>query len=135
MEREDPWLAPDKVYHVLFCFSVAILFSTVATFTRYPFIRRHAIRFGSICSLLAGAAKETTTVVVAGLLSSLFTIICSTTTGSTLTTRKYKFVARFHRFMVQEKTQAKPAKIVVKQNGHFHFFSDSCFFMHGVAFD
>ena len=58
MEREDPWLAPDKFYHVLFCFSLTILFSTVATFTRYPFLRRHAIRFGSICSLLAGAAKE-----------------------------------------------------------------------------
>ncbi|KAJ7962771.1 Transmembrane protein [Quillaja saponaria] len=58
MENEDPWLALDKVYHILFCFTLALLFSTVATFTRYPFLRRHSIRIGSIGSLLAGAAKE-----------------------------------------------------------------------------
>ena len=67
MKREEPWLASDKVYH--------------------------AIRFRSICLLLAGAAKEITTVVVAGLLSSPFAIVYSTTTGSALTTCKHKFVA------------------------------------------
>jgi hypothetical protein len=32
---KDPWWAPDKLYHVLF--------SSLATRTRYPFLRRHAI--------------------------------------------------------------------------------------------
>ncbi|XP_028782581.1 uncharacterized protein LOC114738690 [Neltuma alba] len=58
MEEKDPWLAPDKVYHVLFCFTLTIVFSTLAILTRYPFLRRHAIWIGSIASLLAGAAKE-----------------------------------------------------------------------------
>ncbi|KAI4355813.1 hypothetical protein L6164_004552 [Bauhinia variegata] len=58
MEREDPWLAPDKLYHVLFCFSLTIFFSTLASLSRYSFLRHHAIGLGSICSLLAGAAKE-----------------------------------------------------------------------------
>ncbi|KAI4329388.1 hypothetical protein L6164_021656 [Bauhinia variegata] len=57
-ERRDPWLAPDKVYHFLFCFSLTIFFSTLATLIRYPFLRRHSIGLGSIGSLLAGAAKE-----------------------------------------------------------------------------
>ena len=58
MGEEDPWLAPDKLYHVLFCFSLTFLFSIMASITRYPFLRRHSIRIGSIASLLAGAAKE-----------------------------------------------------------------------------
>ncbi|GMN49908.1 hypothetical protein TIFTF001_019082 [Ficus carica] len=58
MENEDPWLAPDKLYHVLFCFSLTFLFSTLANLTRSPFLRRHSIPLGSIASLLAGAAKE-----------------------------------------------------------------------------
>lgn len=58
MENEDPWLAPDKLYHVLFCFSLALLFSTLASLIPHPFLRRHSIRLGSIASLLAGAAKE-----------------------------------------------------------------------------
>ncbi|KAF7814486.1 Transmembrane protein [Senna tora] len=57
-EDKDPWLAPDKVYHLLFCFFLTILFSFLATLTRHPFLRRHSIPVGSICSLLAGAAKE-----------------------------------------------------------------------------
>ncbi|PON80980.1 Transmembrane protein [Trema orientale] len=57
-EEEDPWLAPDKLYHVLFCFSLTLLFSTLANLTRYPFLRRHSIAIGSVASLLAGAAKE-----------------------------------------------------------------------------
>lgn len=58
MEEKDPWLAPDKVYHILFCFSLTVFFSILATLTRHPFLRRHSSRVGSICSLLAGAAKE-----------------------------------------------------------------------------
>lgn len=58
MENEDPWLAPDKLYHVVFCFSLTLLFSTLASLTPIPFLRRHSIRLGSIASLLAGAAKE-----------------------------------------------------------------------------
>ncbi|XP_054783860.1 uncharacterized protein LOC129290842 [Prosopis cineraria] len=58
MEEKDPWLASDKGYHVLFCFILTIAFSTLATLTRHPFLRRHAVLIGSIASLLAGAAKE-----------------------------------------------------------------------------
>lgn len=58
MDDNDLWLAPDKLHHVLFCFSFTLLFSTLAARTRYPFLRRHSIRVGSILSLLAGAAKE-----------------------------------------------------------------------------
>ncbi len=57
-DSNDPWWAPDKLYHLLFCFSLTLLFSSLATRTRYPFLRRHAIRVGSILSLLAGAVKE-----------------------------------------------------------------------------
>ncbi|KAL4626644.1 uncharacterized protein LOC142633391 [Castanea sativa] len=57
-DNEDPWLAPDKLHHLLFCFSLTLLFSFLATRTRYPFLGRHSIRVGSILSLLAGAAKE-----------------------------------------------------------------------------
>ncbi|XP_023644764.1 uncharacterized protein LOC17897568 [Capsella rubella] len=55
---EDPWLAPDKFYHVIFCFSISILFSTIASLSRYSFLRRHSIWIGSAFSLSAGAAKE-----------------------------------------------------------------------------
>ncbi|OIW03882.1 hypothetical protein TanjilG_30158 [Lupinus angustifolius] len=58
MEEEDPWLGADKLYHFIFCFSLTILFSTLASFTPFPFLRRHSLLFGSISSLLAGAAKE-----------------------------------------------------------------------------
>ncbi|GAV72372.1 hypothetical protein CFOL_v3_15860 [Cephalotus follicularis] len=57
-DDEDPWLAPDKLYHLLFCFSLTLLFSTLSSLTRYPFLNRHSIRVGSTLSLLAGAAKE-----------------------------------------------------------------------------
>lgn len=56
--NEDPWLAPDKLYHVLFCLSLTLLFSKLASLTRYPFLKRHSIRVGAILSLFAGAAKE-----------------------------------------------------------------------------
>ena len=58
MDENDPWFAPDKLYHLLFCFSLTLLFSTLAARTPYPFLRRHSIRVGSVLSLLAGAAKE-----------------------------------------------------------------------------
>ncbi|KAA8540537.1 hypothetical protein F0562_024544 [Nyssa sinensis] len=58
MENADDWLAPDKLYHVLFCFFITIIFSLLATRTRYPFLRRRSIWIGSMASLAAGAAKE-----------------------------------------------------------------------------
>ncbi|KAJ8755163.1 hypothetical protein K2173_018961 [Erythroxylum novogranatense] len=57
-DDEDPWLARDKLYHVMFCLSITLISSTLASFTRYPFIRRHSIWVGSVISLAAGAAKE-----------------------------------------------------------------------------
>ncbi|GFZ11876.1 hypothetical protein Acr_23g0002610 [Actinidia rufa] len=58
MERGDKWLARDKFEHVLFCFSITIIFSLLAFRTRYPFLRRRSIWFGSVVSLAAGTAKE-----------------------------------------------------------------------------
>ncbi|KAJ4718615.1 Transmembrane protein [Melia azedarach] len=55
---QDPWLARDKLYHFLFCFTLAVFFSVIASCSRYSFLRTHSIRIGSILSLLAGAAKE-----------------------------------------------------------------------------
>ncbi|XWS16528.1 hypothetical protein CRYUN_Cryun34aG0096400 [Craigia yunnanensis] len=55
---KDPWLAPDKLYHFLFCFFLTILFSTLASLSRYPFLRNRSIRVGSIISLVVGASKE-----------------------------------------------------------------------------
>ncbi|MED6143567.1 hypothetical protein PIB30_007513 [Stylosanthes scabra] len=54
----DPWLAPDKAYHVIFCFVLTFLFHGAASFIPHPFLRRHSIPLASIASLLAGAAKE-----------------------------------------------------------------------------
>ncbi|KAM3269000.1 hypothetical protein P3S67_030964 [Capsicum chacoense] len=58
MEEGDDWIAPDKLYHILFCFFIAIISSFLAERARYPFIRRRSIWVGSIISLAAGAAKE-----------------------------------------------------------------------------
>ncbi|KAG8388240.1 hypothetical protein BUALT_Bualt02G0105200 [Buddleja alternifolia] len=58
MENGDDWLAVDKTQHVLFCFFISIIASLLASRTRYPFIRRRRIWFGSILSFSAGAAKE-----------------------------------------------------------------------------
>ena len=58
MEWGDEWLARDKLEHVLFCFSITIIFSLLASRTRYSFLRRRSIWFGSVVSLAAGAAKE-----------------------------------------------------------------------------
>ncbi|XP_022948457.1 uncharacterized protein LOC111788574 [Cucurbita pepo subsp. pepo] len=57
-DDEDPWFAPDKLYHFLLCFTLTVFFAALATLTRYPFIRRHSIMIGSVLSLFAGAAKE-----------------------------------------------------------------------------
>uniref|UniRef100_A0A7C9AFV3 VanZ-like domain-containing protein n=1 Tax=Opuntia streptacantha TaxID=393608 RepID=A0A7C9AFV3_OPUST len=57
-EREDPWTAPDKVYHVLFCFSLTILFSLLAGLSPHPFLRRRRLWIAAFLSLSAGAAKE-----------------------------------------------------------------------------
>ncbi|KAF2321498.1 hypothetical protein GH714_000142 [Hevea brasiliensis] len=54
----DPWLAPDKLYHVLFCLFLTVFFSKLASLARYSFLRRHSVPVGSILSLAAGAAKE-----------------------------------------------------------------------------
>lgn len=58
MENGDDWLAADKLYHVIFCFSISIVSSLLAARTRYPFLRRRSIWIGSLLSLAAGAAKE-----------------------------------------------------------------------------
>ncbi|KAK4410645.1 hypothetical protein Sango_0137500 [Sesamum angolense] len=58
MENGDDWLAVDKLYHVLFCFFIAVVSSLLAARTRYPFIRRRSIWVGSVVSVAAGAAKE-----------------------------------------------------------------------------
>ncbi|XP_042483436.1 uncharacterized protein LOC122063800 [Macadamia integrifolia] len=58
MENGDDWLAPDKLYHVLFCFFIAITVASLAYRTRYPFLRRWSIWLGSLVSLFAGVAKE-----------------------------------------------------------------------------
>ncbi|KAK7270626.1 hypothetical protein RJT34_25930 [Clitoria ternatea] len=55
MEERDPWLGTDKLYHVIMCFCLTLLFYTLVSFTSF---RRHAIPIGSVLSLLAGAAKE-----------------------------------------------------------------------------
>ncbi|MBA0712966.1 hypothetical protein Goshw_011701 [Gossypium schwendimanii] len=57
-DDKDPWLAPDKLYHFLFCFFLTLFFSALASLSRYHFLRSHSTRVGSILSLLAGAAKE-----------------------------------------------------------------------------
>ncbi|KAA8541978.1 hypothetical protein F0562_023130 [Nyssa sinensis] len=36
MENGDAWLAPDKLYHFLFCFFVSVTFSLIATRTPIP---------------------------------------------------------------------------------------------------
>ncbi|KAL7169163.1 hypothetical protein ACSBR2_034243 [Camellia fascicularis] len=52
--------SPNKLQHILFCFSITIIFSLLASLTRYSFLRRWTIWFGSIVSLSTGAAKEVT---------------------------------------------------------------------------
>ncbi|XP_074312726.1 uncharacterized protein LOC141648141 [Silene latifolia] len=57
-ETEDSWTAPDKIYHVIFCFTLTLLFSFLASLTRHRFLRRHSTVISATFSLLAGAAKE-----------------------------------------------------------------------------
>lgn len=54
----DPWLAPDKLYHLLFCLFLNLFVSLAASLSRYSFLRRYSVCLGSIASLIAGAAKE-----------------------------------------------------------------------------
>ncbi|XP_010275744.1 PREDICTED: uncharacterized protein LOC104610699 [Nelumbo nucifera] len=58
MENGDDWFALDKLYHVLFCFFIAIIASALAGLSRYSFLRRWSIWLGSLASLASGAAKE-----------------------------------------------------------------------------
>lgn len=58
MENGDDWLALDKLYHVLFGFCTTIIFTLLASRTRYAFIRSRSTWFGSIFSMMAGASKE-----------------------------------------------------------------------------
>ncbi|KAI7993055.1 hypothetical protein LOK49_LG12G00100 [Camellia lanceoleosa] len=50
--------SPNKLQHILFCFSITIIFSLRASLTRYSFLRRRTIWFRSIVSLSVGATKE-----------------------------------------------------------------------------
>ncbi|KAK0582907.1 hypothetical protein LWI29_030991 [Acer saccharum] len=48
MDDEDPWLAPDKLYRFVFCFSLTVLFFTLASFSRYHFLQgRRLSRFAA----------------------------------------------------------------------------------------
>ncbi|KAK1347107.1 Transmembrane protein [Heracleum sosnowskyi] len=54
----DDWLARDKIYHVIFCFSINVVVSLLASHSPYSSLRRRSIFLGSFLSLAAGAAKE-----------------------------------------------------------------------------
>ncbi|KAI3759600.1 hypothetical protein L6452_07528 [Arctium lappa] len=58
MENGDDWLAYDKLQHFLLCFSITVIFSFLASRTRYSVLRRRSISVGCIVSLSVGAAKE-----------------------------------------------------------------------------
>lgn len=58
MENGDDWIAVDKVYHIIFCLVLTLLFSALAHRTRYRLLRRYSVWFASISSLAAGAVKE-----------------------------------------------------------------------------
>ncbi|XP_010034004.2 LOW QUALITY PROTEIN: uncharacterized protein LOC104423213 [Eucalyptus grandis] len=58
VDREDPWLARDKLYHVLFCLSLTLLFSRLASLARPSLLRRRSSSSDPSPPLLAGAAKE-----------------------------------------------------------------------------
>lgn len=58
MEDGDEWLALDKLQHFLFSFFLTIIFTLLATRAPYSFIRNRSVWFGSVVSLIVGAAKE-----------------------------------------------------------------------------
>ncbi|KAF3794057.1 hypothetical protein EJ110_NYTH05617 [Nymphaea thermarum] len=58
MQTDDEWLAPDKLYHVLFCFSVALASAELTRRCGHSLLRRRSISIGSLVSTAAGAAKE-----------------------------------------------------------------------------
>lgn len=53
---EDLWTSTDKLYHVVFCFSLTIVFNLF--FSHHPLLRRSSLFMASCFSLLVGAAKE-----------------------------------------------------------------------------
>ncbi|KNA18554.1 hypothetical protein SOVF_069560 [Spinacia oleracea] len=57
-KREDLWTSTDKVYHVIFCFSLTVVFTLLISRTPFHFVRRRSLFIASSLSLLAGAAKE-----------------------------------------------------------------------------
>ncbi|KAL9238549.1 hypothetical protein vseg_012953 [Gypsophila vaccaria] len=58
-EGEDSWTAADKFYHLIFCFTLTLLFSLlIVVHTRHRILRRHSTVIAASFSLLAGAAKE-----------------------------------------------------------------------------
>lgn len=58
MNNGDNWLANDKLLHLIACFLITILVSSLLDRARYKIIRRWSLLVGSFVSLSAGAAKE-----------------------------------------------------------------------------
>ncbi|KAH0465495.1 hypothetical protein IEQ34_005598 [Dendrobium chrysotoxum] len=58
MEERDPWLAVDKLEHLIACFFISVLVATLARRSHRSFIRRRSVALGSVTALAAGAAKE-----------------------------------------------------------------------------
>ncbi|KAL0922048.1 hypothetical protein M5K25_006008 [Dendrobium thyrsiflorum] len=58
MEERDPWLAADKLEHLIACFFITVLVATLARRSHRSFIRRRSVALGSVTALAAGAAKE-----------------------------------------------------------------------------
>ncbi|KAM0939160.1 hypothetical protein DsansV1_C21g0167641 [Dioscorea sansibarensis] len=54
----DPWLAPDKLEHVVACLLITLAVAFLAARSRLPLLRRHNASIGSLAALTAGAAKE-----------------------------------------------------------------------------
>ncbi|XP_021740680.1 uncharacterized protein LOC110706976 [Chenopodium quinoa] len=57
-EGQDSWTSVDKLYHIIFCFSLTLLFSLLISLTHSSFLRSRSLFFAASLSLLAGAAKE-----------------------------------------------------------------------------
>ncbi|KAK9741272.1 hypothetical protein RND81_03G093800 [Saponaria officinalis] len=52
------WIATEKFYHLIFCFTLTLFFFLLVVHTRHRFLRRHSTVIAASLSLLAGAAKE-----------------------------------------------------------------------------
>ncbi|KAK8966929.1 hypothetical protein KSP40_PGU012063 [Platanthera guangdongensis] len=59
MEERDPWLAVDKLEHVIACFFISVFVAALARRSKRPFIRQRSVLLGSLAALAAGSAKET----------------------------------------------------------------------------